>query len=117
MGIEDNCPLKELMLGSGGGGSEGAAHTFSAGGSGGGVLKIECGKLVFKGKRCVLSASGSSNGSGGALWLKCLSFVCKKDGCKMVNRGGIVRIDCSDAKDQNEFERVVRCHNLSFGSI
>merc|ERR1712129_151509 len=99
----------------------GAANTFFKGGSGGGVLKIECGKLVFKGKRCVLSASGASSthgggGSGGALWLKCLSFVCKKDGCRIMNKGGKgdgdadskgselgedgrIRIDCLDEKD------------------
>eukprot|EP00486_Rosalina_sp_Unknown_P003034 CAMPEP_0201569164 /NCGR_PEP_ID=MMETSP0190_2-20130828/10698_1 /ASSEMBLY_ACC=CAM_ASM_000263 /TAXON_ID=37353 /ORGANISM="Rosalina sp." /LENGTH=177 /DNA_ID=CAMNT_0047991177 /DNA_START=146 /DNA_END=675 /DNA_ORIENTATION=+ len=86
----------ELVLGSGGGGITSTANRFFPGGSGGGILKIECNKIIFKGDGCVISASGQTSvhgggGSGGVLWLRTLSIGGKKDAikqCKIVNKGG-----------------------------
>ena len=130
----------KLTLGSGGGGQEAPGNAFFPGGSGGGILKIECSKLIFKGSRCVLSASGQTSihgggGSGGILWLKCLSFVCKKEylrECKILNKGGKgdgdqyskgkenaedgrIRIDVLNENAKNRLKQIVKCDNVYYG--
>jgi len=131
-----------LVLGSGGGGHTGAGNRFFPGGSGGGVLKIECGKLVFKGDACVLTASGSNSvhgggGSGGILWLRCLGIAGKDEviqKCKITNKGGSgdgdeysegkeggeegrIRIDVLQKTNWNKIKAIVKCKNVFYGEF
>eukprot|EP01084_Bolivina_argentea_P231460 390334_1 len=91
--------LKDLYLGSGGGGITGSGNRFFPGGIGGGILMIECNKLIMKTAGCIISASGETSahgggGSGGVIWLKCLSFNISNNKnknnkkCKIACKGG-----------------------------
>eukprot|EP00484_Ammonia_sp_Unknown_P022582 CAMPEP_0197024502 /NCGR_PEP_ID=MMETSP1384-20130603/5035_1 /TAXON_ID=29189 /ORGANISM="Ammonia sp." /LENGTH=435 /DNA_ID=CAMNT_0042452899 /DNA_START=8 /DNA_END=1315 /DNA_ORIENTATION=+ len=134
--------MAKLVMGSGGGGITSTANRFFPGGSGGGVLKIECNKVVFKGAGCMLSASGASSihgagGSGGVLWLRCLGVAGKDDvvkQCKIACRGGkgdgdeyskgkenaedgIVRVDVLEKADLNKIKQIVKCDNVYYGDF
>eukprot|EP01084_Bolivina_argentea_P185376 319667_1 len=128
----------KLVLGSGGGGITSTANRFFPGGNGGGILKIECNKLIFKGNGCVLSASGATSihgagGSGGVLWLKCIGFNCNGNylkQCKIINKGGkgdgdeysegkenaedgVVRIDVLN--ENSKIKKIIKCSNVYYG--
>eukprot|EP00483_Globobulimina_turgida_P002272 UN02274 len=141
-GLGDEKMSKKLILGSGGGGITSTANRFFPGGIGGGILDIECNKLIFKGKGCVLSASGQTSihgagGSGGILWLKCLSFGCKNEylkQCKIINKGGKgdgdeyskgkenaeggrIRIDVLNKNDCERMKQIVKCQHVYYGDF
>eukprot|EP01084_Bolivina_argentea_P185378 319673_1 len=130
----------KLVLGSGGGGITSTANRFFPGGNGGGILKIECNKLIFKGNGCVLSASGATSihgagGSGGVLWLKCIGFNCNGNylkQCKIINKGGkgdgdeysekkenaedgVIRIDILNEGDCEKIKKIIKCSNVYYG--
>eukprot|EP01083_Nonionella_stella_P200610 734543_1 len=123
-GFADVTMSKKLILGAGGGGITSTANRFFPGGNGGGILKIECNKLIFKGNGCVLSASGQTSshgggGSGGVLWLKCISFSCNQNylkQSKIVNTGGKGDGDEYSEGKENAEDGVVRIDVLNENS-
>eukprot|EP01084_Bolivina_argentea_P272431 463837_1 len=136
---------KELILGSGGGGITGDTHRLqwfdpvSPGGSGGGILKLQCNRLVMKGNKCVISANGQTSphgggGSGGVLWIQCLEFINRGKDSKLCAKGGRgdgdeysggkeqgddgrIRIDTLYQKDKQKMEKIVLCDNVVYGTM
>ena len=141
-GIGDEKMSGKLILGSGGGGITGSGNRFFPGGIGGGVLKIECNRLILKGTGCIITSSGQTSthgggGSGGILWLRCLNIGGNKDiikQCKITCKGGKgdgdeysqgkenaedgrIRIDILNKEDQQKIKSIVKCDNVYYGGF
>ena len=120
--ITDN---KDLIPGVGGKGTlDWVTFKPMHGGAGGGILKIECQKLIMH-DMALLSANGKGSvngaGSGGIIWLKCFSFensgngyICCKGG-KPNGDHGRVRIDTVSQDVKADILKCVQCNNICFG--